>query len=93
MIKDVVSVSRDQEICKMSPEDAIASQLVLALLEALHNKGTKEVSRATLLTLIGFDEDELTIEDHQTILRLEDKYLQSRDEVIAVLQSRVAIKH
>jgi len=93
MIKDVVSVSKDQEISKMTPDEALCSQLVLAILEALHNKGIKQVSKATLLELIGFDEDEITFEDHETILCIEDKYLQSRDEVLAVLQSRVAIKH
>lgn len=93
MIKDVVSVSKDLEINKMTLDEAIASQLVLAILEALHNKGTTEVSRATILELLGFDEDEITVEDQNTILRLEDKYLRSRDEVLAVLQSRVAVKH
>ena len=80
-------------IAGMSRTDRSAAQLVLAILEALHNNGVKEVTRATLLELIGFNEDEITPEDHKTILRLEDKYLQARDEVIAILESRVAIKH
>jgi hypothetical protein len=86
-------VPNKQGIATMTREEAIGSQLLLAILEALHNKGIKEVSRATLLEFLGFDEDQISIEDHETILCLEDKYMQDRDQVLATLQSRVAIKH
>jgi phosphatidylserine/phosphatidylglycerophosphate/cardiolipin synthase-like enzyme len=91
MIKAVAP--NEQYIAGMTPEEAISSQLVLAILEALHNKGVKQVSRATLLQILGFDEDQITPEDEEVMLMLEDKYLQTRDEVLATLQSRVATKH
>lgn len=76
-----------------APEEAQAARVMLDALKALQKMGIDQISRATLMTLIGVDEADLKPDDYEVHYSLGELYCQNKEIMDAALESRVVNKH